>query len=109
MPGQTPRLACFHALLTSLNGRWACASKPRPQFWSTIRLFLPPPKSRDFTLRADAFVLASRGEACGRPYMEALFCGCPVIATRSSGQMDFSTDANSELVDCKLAPVPWNT
>jgi len=58
---------------------------------------------------ADAFVLASRGENCGRPYMEALSCGCPVIATRSGGQIDFLNDANSELVDCKLAPVPWYT
>ena len=56
----------------------------------------------------DAFVLPSRGEGCGRPHMEALSCGCPVIATRWSGQMDFLNDANSELVDCKLAPVPWN-
>lgn len=58
---------------------------------------------------ADAFVLASRGEGYGRPYMEALSCGCPVIATRWSGQVDFLNDANSELIDCELAPVPWNT
>jgi glycosyltransferase involved in cell wall biosynthesis len=57
---------------------------------------------------ADAFVLPSRGEGCGRPYMEALSCGCPVIATRWGGQMDFLNDQNSELVDSTLAPVPWD-
>jgi glycosyltransferase involved in cell wall biosynthesis len=58
---------------------------------------------------ADAFVLPSRGEGYGRPYMEALSCECPVIATRWSGQMDFLHDGNSDLVDCTLAPVPWNS
>jgi glycosyltransferase involved in cell wall biosynthesis len=58
---------------------------------------------------ADAFVLPSRGEGYGRPYMEALSCECPVIATRWSGQTDFLHDGNSELIDCGLAPVPWNT
>lgn len=47
----------------------------------------------------DAFVLTSRGEGCGRPYMEALSSGLPVIATRWSGQLDFLNDANSFLVD----------
>ena len=58
---------------------------------------------------ADAFVLPSRGEGYGRPYMEALSCACPVIATRWSGQMDFLHDGNSDLVDCTLASVPWNS
>ena len=58
---------------------------------------------------ADAFVLPSRGEGYGRPYMEALACECPVIATRWSGQMDFLHDANSYLIDCEVTPVLWNT
>jgi glycosyltransferase involved in cell wall biosynthesis len=41
--------------------------------------------------------------------MEALSCACPVIATRWSGQLDFLSDGNSELIDCAIAPVPWNT
>ncbi|HEY2461183.1 MAG TPA: glycosyltransferase [Candidatus Acidoferrum sp.] len=57
---------------------------------------------------ADCFVLPSRGEGWGRPYTEALACEVPVIATRWSGQMDFLTDANSYLVDCKVVPVPAN-
>lgn len=58
---------------------------------------------------ADAFVLPTRGEGWGRPFMEALACECPVIATRWSGHMDFLHEGNSYLLDYKLAPVPWNT
>jgi glycosyltransferase involved in cell wall biosynthesis len=48
---------------------------------------------------ANSFVLPTRGEGWGRPYMEALACGCPVIATRWSGQMDFLNDENADLID----------
>jgi glycosyltransferase involved in cell wall biosynthesis len=58
---------------------------------------------------ADAFVLPSRGEGYGRPYMEALSCECPVVATRWSGQMDFLHDQNCELIEWDLTPVLWNT
>jgi glycosyltransferase involved in cell wall biosynthesis len=58
---------------------------------------------------ADCFVLPSRGEGWGRPYVEALCSETPVIATRWSGQMDFLHDANSYLIDYKLAPTPADT
>ena len=58
---------------------------------------------------ADCFVLPTRGEGWGRPYVEALCSEMPVIATRWGGQLDFLDDANSYLVDCKLAPTPRNT
>ena len=48
---------------------------------------------------ANAFVLPTRGEGWGRPYMEALACGCPVIATRWGGQMDFLNDENADLIE----------
>jgi glycosyltransferase involved in cell wall biosynthesis len=48
---------------------------------------------------AQAFVLPSRGEGYGRPYMEAMSCGIPVIATRWSGQLEFLSDENSYLVE----------
>ena len=57
---------------------------------------------------ADAFVLPSRGEGWGRPYMEALATECPVIASRWSGQTDFLHDRNSYLIDCKVVPTPAN-
>ncbi|MFZ5814030.1 MAG: glycosyltransferase family 4 protein [Bacillota bacterium] len=55
---------------------------------------------------ADAFVLPTRGEGYGRPFMEAMSCGLPVIATRWSGQLDFMHEGNSYLVDVEsMVPV----
>jgi glycosyltransferase involved in cell wall biosynthesis/tetratricopeptide (TPR) repeat protein len=53
---------------------------------------------------ADAFVLASRGEGWGRPYMEAMAMGLPTIATGWSGHLDFMNHENSYLVDYELVP-----
>ena len=47
----------------------------------------------------DAFVLPSRGEGWGRPYMEAMAMGLPVIGTNWSGNTEFMTDENSFLID----------
>jgi glycosyltransferase involved in cell wall biosynthesis len=54
---------------------------------------------------SDAYVLASRGEGWGRPYMEAMAMGLPTIGSRWSGNLDFMNDDNSWLVDGKLVPV----
>jgi glycosyltransferase involved in cell wall biosynthesis len=54
----------------------------------------------------DAFVLPSRGEGVGLPYLEAMKRGLPVIATNFGGQEDFLNADNSYLVDHKDAPVP---
>ena len=48
---------------------------------------------------ADVLVAPSRGEGWGRPHMEAMSSGVPVIATRWSGNLDFQDDHNSWLVD----------
>jgi len=55
---------------------------------------------------AHAFVLPSRGEGYGRPYLEAMAMGLPVIGTRWSGNLDFMNDDNSYLVDCDVIDVP---
>ena len=48
---------------------------------------------------ADAFVLPSRGEGWGRPYMEAMAMELPTIGTRWSGNTEFMNDDNSYLID----------
>ncbi len=57
---------------------------------------------------ADAFVLPSRGEGWGRPYMEAMSCGVATIGTNASGNIDFMNSDNSELIDATVVPVPEN-
>jgi glycosyltransferase involved in cell wall biosynthesis len=49
-----------------------------------------------------AFVLPTRGEGVGLPFIEALSSGIPVIATGWGGQMDFINERNSFLVKYKL-------
>lgn len=44
---------------------------------------------------ADVFVLPSRGEGWGRPHVEAMSMGLPVIATRWSGPSEYMTEDNS--------------
>ncbi len=55
---------------------------------------------------SDCYVLPTRGEGFGRPYLEAAASGLPVIATGWSGQTDFLNDANSRLLKYKLVDVP---
>lgn len=50
----------------------------------------------------DAFVLPTRGEGVGLPFLEAMASGIPVIATGWGGHMDFLNSGNSFLVNCKL-------
>ncbi len=47
----------------------------------------------------DAFVLPSRGEGWGRPYMEAMSMGLPVIGTNWSGNTAFMNNDNSYLIN----------
>lgn len=48
---------------------------------------------------ADAYVLPTRGEGWGLPFMEAMATGLPTIGTRWSAQLDFMDDGNSYLID----------
>ena len=58
---------------------------------------------------SDCFVLPTRGEGVGLPYMEALSSGIPVIATAWGGSMDFLNSKNSYLVDYQLLPTDSRT
>jgi len=55
----------------------------------------------------DAFVLPTRGEGFGRPFLEALVSGLPTIGTGWGGHLDFLSDANGYLIEVEaLEPVP---
>lgn len=72
-------------------------------------VLLTRPLTDDAMLRlyraADAYVLPTRGEGWGRPYLEALVSGLPVIATGWGGQLEFLDDDNAYLVDYTLEAV----
>ncbi|MCS6775449.1 MAG: methyltransferase domain-containing protein [Chloroherpetonaceae bacterium] len=55
---------------------------------------------------AQCYVMPSRGEGWGRPYMEAMAMGLPVIATNWSGQTAFITPETGFLIDYSLVDVP---
>lgn len=71
-----------------------------------IEQFIPQDQMARLYAAADCFVLPTRGEGYGRPYLEALACELPVIATHWSGQTDFLNVQNSYLIESKLTPVP---
>lgn len=54
---------------------------------------------------ASCFVLPSRGEGAGLPFLEAAAQGIPSIAPRWGGQADFLTRENAFLIDGDLVPV----
>eukprot|EP01027_Heterolobosea_sp_BB2_P007105 GEZU01010611.1.p1 GENE.GEZU01010611.1~~GEZU01010611.1.p1 ORF type:complete len:753 (+),score=147.23 GEZU01010611.1:110-2368(+) len=53
---------------------------------------------------ADAFVLPTRGEGWGRPFMEAMAMELPVIATGWSGNMEYMNEEVNYLIDYELVP-----
>lgn len=59
---------------------------------------------RNIYARGHAFVLPTRGEGVGLPFLESMASGVPVITTGWGGQMDFLTSNNSFLVQYKLRP-----
>lgn len=57
---------------------------------------------------ADVLVIPSHGEGWGRPHIEAMSCGTPVIATNWSGPTAFISDDNGYLlsIEEELVPAP---
>ncbi|NHN35270.1 glycosyltransferase family 4 protein [Paenibacillus agricola] len=69
-----------------------------------ITRYLKSKSLRKLYAKGHAFVLPTRGEGVGLPYLESLASGTPVIATGWGGHMDFLTKKNSFLVQYKLQP-----
>ncbi|MDX6727952.1 MAG: hypothetical protein QOK49_2757 [Baekduia sp.] len=55
---------------------------------------------------ADCYVLASRGEGWGRPFMEAMAMGLPTIASAWGGTTEFMSEETAWLVGGELIDVP---
>lgn len=53
----------------------------------------------------DAYVMASHGEGCGRPYMEAMAMQLPVIGTGWGGNVEFMNSDNSFLIEYDLQSI----
>ncbi len=67
---------------------------------------LPAHRMPSLYRAADCFVLPTRGEGWGRPYMEAMAMGLPTIGTNWSGNTAFMNAENSYLINCELVDVP---
>lgn len=63
-----------------------------------------PKKLKGIYTSGNAFVLPTRGEGVGLPFLESLASGVPVIATRWGGHMDFLNKRNSFLVNYRMKP-----
>jgi len=59
---------------------------------------------RNIYAQGHAFVLPTRGEGVGLPFLESMASGIPVITTGWGGHVDFLTNNNSFLVHYKLRP-----
>ena len=65
---------------------------------------LDPGALRRLYARGNAFVLPTRGEGVGLPFLESMASGVPAIATGWGGHMDFLTPTNSFVIDYQLRP-----
>jgi glycosyltransferase involved in cell wall biosynthesis len=60
--------------------------------------FVPLDKLPDYYRRAHVFCLPARYESFGQVYIEAMACGCPVIASTSGGGAEIIADGRSGLL-----------
>jgi hypothetical protein len=55
--------------------------------------------------RADCFVLPSRGEGIGRPFLKVMQAGTPIVTTGWGGPREFLNRSNSYLIEYKIVDV----
>jgi glycosyltransferase involved in cell wall biosynthesis/2-polyprenyl-3-methyl-5-hydroxy-6-metoxy-1,4-benzoquinol methylase len=67
---------------------------------------IPDARMPNLYRAAQCYVLPTHGEGWGRPFMEAMAMGLPVIATGWSGQTAFMNAENSLVLDYTLVDVP---
>jgi hypothetical protein len=60
---------------------------------------------QDLHISHDCFVLPTRAEGVGLPYIDSMMIGNPTIGTRFSGNLEFMNDSNSFLIDYQPEPV----
>jgi glycosyltransferase involved in cell wall biosynthesis len=98
---QTPEEVGTDKMLQDFNDIKSFIKKPAEEL-PHIALYTKPIDEKNmpkFYNSANAFILISRGEGFGLPYIEAAACGLPVIGSNCSGQTDFLKEDNSYLVD----------
>jgi glycosyltransferase involved in cell wall biosynthesis len=66
---------------------------------------LPVPAMPRLYAAADAYVLPSRGEGVGRPYMEAMATGIPTVGSNWSGNTEFMHPEETWLIDGEVVDV----
>lgn len=92
------------SLITHINGykqHWGFGNNTAPLYITTNDLDFK--QLLDLYAISDVFVVPSRGEGFGLPYVESLAMGKPVIAPIwGGGRMDFLNDKNSYQVDGKM-------
>lgn len=75
---------------------------PKVLFWfNTVNEDVLPNLYKSF----DCFVMPTRGEGFGLPFLEAMACGVPTIGPNWGGNMEFMNDDNSILVSGKIVPI----
>jgi glycosyltransferase involved in cell wall biosynthesis len=72
----------------------ACGGEKNVEFHG----FVPLEKLPDFYRRADVFCLPAEYESFGQVYIEAMACGCPVIASNSGGGAEIVADGQTGLL-----------
>lgn len=80
---------------------------PKKQGAPRVRIFteiMSPLRMAELYRGADCYVLPTRGEGVGLPFLESMACGTPVIATAWSGHTDFLKPSNGYMIPYQLVP-----